>query len=178
MPRRNRQAQIQIRASMLRLKQFSIEELQLESEVSRSAVQRFVHQALEQNCLELVHERHNGKAGGAIYRLVQLPTVPNAHIKPNSSRRKAWIAMRILRLFSLSDLQISVEISEENVKKYVRYLLEAGYLRVTRKRLNGSTDCNTYQLIRNSGPLAPVPRRDKTVFDPNSKEIFERSREI
>lgn len=172
MVQRDRQARVRIRAGMMTLKQFSIQELQNECGVSRTAVQRFIRDALSWGCLELVQMRENGKVGGDIYQLLRAPTLPCKPTEGQDARGQAWTTMRILRTFSLPDLERSAEISESNAKKYVQRLLKVGYLQLVQQRINGSRECNVYCLVRNFGPLAPVPRRDGTVFDPNINKLY------
>lgn len=169
---RNRQARLRIRSSMMSLKKFSIQELQAACGASRTVVQRFVRDALNLGCLELIQARENGKASGDVYQLLQVPIVPFTPPTKRDSRSRAWTSMQILPLFSLPDLEISALISESNAKKYVQSLLQTGYLQVIRQRTNGSRDYNVYQLIRNSGPLAPILKRDGTVFDPNTNTLY------
>lgn len=88
-----------------------------------------------------------------------------------------WRAMRGLKQFNPRDLAIHattdvVGVSNETAKSYCSMLLSCGYLACTQKATN--THQATYQLIRNSGPLAPQIQRVKQVFDPNSKTVYQK----
>lgn len=169
---RMRQGRLLIRAAMKILKQFTIEDLQNKSGASRSAVQRYVNQLVANGNIVLDKQRRNGKSGGNTYCLVQLPLLAPQKGNIREDRSRAWTTMQILRCFRLADLEMCTGISADNAKKYVQALLRTEYLRIVHTRLNGSNDSNVYCLVRDSGPLAPIVRRDCTVFDPNNNQVF------
>lgn len=168
---RNRQARLHLRACIFTLGHFSIEHLHTTAGVSRSLAQRYVRDLLDEGVLEIIHYRRNGSQDENVYQLIQAVPVPDWK-KVQSSRYRIWSAIRILQTFRLLDLRINSEILESSIKKYVQYLLRSGYLEIIESRLNGSKSYNLYLLVRNSGPLAPVVRRNHTVFDPNLKETY------
>ncbi len=114
---------------------------------------------------------------------------PEADIKPvpklrgytrrrpfNDDRAKAWRCMRILRMFTLPQLKMTSEIRMDNLFFYVRRLVQAGYLRIAKKRETGRPGSYTvFQLARNTGPLQPIPQRSGMVYDPNVREVFGQS---
>lgn len=86
-----------------------------------------------------------------------------------------WRAMRRHTTFTPIDLAAlssvgEVDVTVEKARSYCRHLLEAGYLRVRETAIPGKRQPR-YQLIRNTGPMAPVVRRVSGVQDPN-KETF------
>ena len=85
-----------------------------------------------------------------------------------------WRGMYILKEFTYLDLieTASVEIPVETARAYCKMLLATGYLRVVRKAEPTSGRIARYRLIRNNGPKPPQIQRVKSVFDPNSNEIF------
>ncbi|XGV94662.1 MAG: hypothetical protein ACAF41_18170 [Leptolyngbya sp. BL-A-14] len=168
---RNRQARLHLRACIFTLGHFSIDDLHTAAGVSRSLAQRYVKDLLNEGVLKIIHYRRNGSQDENVYQLIQAVPVPDWK-KVQSSRYQIWSAIRILQTFRLPDLHINSEIAKSSIKKYVRYLLQTGYLEIIEPRLNGSKSYNLYLLIRNSGPLAPIVRRNHTVFDPNSKETY------
>lgn len=87
------------------------------------------------------------------------------------ARARAWQSMRILRRFTQAELVITAEIREENCKVYVRRLLAAAYLHVIMPR-RGTRSGNTYQLVRDTGPAAPIPWHNGETFDPNERTIY------
>lgn len=90
------------------------------------------------------------------------------------ARDRAWQSMRILRRFTLPDLCSTAEIGVDNVKRYVRGLTHANYLRCVRERQSGRKGgCSAWILIRNSGPQAPRLRSDGNTYDPNLNQVFE-----
>jgi len=94
--------------------------------------------------------------------------------RPSSdARARAWTSMRILRNFTVPQLQMTAAISEANIFVYVRCLVRAGYLRIVKEReLNRPGSRSVYQLVRNTGPLQPIPQRSGEVYDPNVREVF------
>lgn len=91
--------------------------------------------------------------------------------KPGA-RARAWQSMRILRRFTVADLQITAEIREENTRAFIRPLVAAGFLRVHAPR-KGYRDAAIYQIVRDSGPLAPIPWKNGEVLDQNTRTIYD-----
>lgn len=101
-------------------------------------------------------------------------------ILPIKSCNKAmWNTLRITKnAMSYDELaQISsndeIQISELTAREYLRFLHQAGYLKVTRasKTTGGKTK---YQLLpdMNTGPNPPQIQRAKQVFDPNVSQVM------
>jgi len=90
--------------------------------------------------------------------------------KPGA-RARAWQSMRILRRFTQDELQMTAEIRKANVKFFVARLLDAGYLAITQARRGGHSP-NRYQLVRDTGPLAPIAWKNGEVIDQNTRQIF------
>lgn len=90
------------------------------------------------------------------------------------ARDRAWQSMRILRRFSLPDLNSTAEIGANNAKKYVTGLTRSGYLRCVREKQNGHKDGHAiWLLIRDTGPHAPRLRSNGNTYDPNLHQEFE-----
>lgn len=89
--------------------------------------------------------------------------------------RRAWQAMRIVGTFNTFEIAATAEISYDQAKRYVQRLARAGYLRLVRKAVLGQAGSyHTYQLIRDTGPDAPIcHRRSGRVYDPNLNQVFE-----
>lgn len=85
--------------------------------------------------------------------------------KPRSDRacrQRMWVAARLLRRFSNDELATQAKVNPASVKRYTWALARCGFL----KKLEDET--LRYQLIRDSGEVAPVVRRNNVVFDPNT----------
>lgn len=80
---------------------------------------------------------------------------------------KIWNAMRMLRRFTATDVCAVVESAALGyVKAYARRLASTGFLRVHR---DGGNAAPTYQLVRDSGPVAPsITSRRTRVYDHNT----------
>jgi hypothetical protein len=80
--------------------------------------------------------------------------------------------MRIMRRFTLPDLEATAEITRSNVDKFVRALLMSGHIRIARPKIEGVKGGHTvYQLVRNTGPYPPRVRKDGSVYDQNTGEV-------
>lgn len=88
--------------------------------------------------------------------------------------QRVWQSMRIMRQFSRSDLVATAEAGVTGVERYVRALLGAGYVRLVQARVSGRPGSrDRFALVRDSGPLAPIARRDGSgVFDPNTQQAW------
>lgn len=86
-----------------------------------------------------------------------------------NARQRAWNAMRVLKTFTVLHLEISAEIGLDNLKKYLKALHRAGFLRQLRPKRSGRAMGHAiWRLVDCPGPLAPMVRRDQTgVYDPN-----------
>ena len=96
--------------------------------------------------------------------------------KPGA-RARAWKSMRILRQFTQADLQITAEIREKNVAAFVRPLVKAGFVRIHKPRRGGHSP-HVYQLVRDTGPLAPIPWKNGEVLDQNTRTIYDANGEV
>lgn len=77
-------------------------------------------------------------------------TVP-MHV--HQQRAKIWQAMRILRRFLISDLASTSEVPRKHAAVYLHRLRRAEYVREVQPRSRAAEA--VYQLVRNTGPLAP-----------------------
>lgn len=89
--------------------------------------------------------------------------------KPGA-RARAWKSMRILKTFTHADLMITAEIRHQNVKMFVKALLDAGYLKLTKPPMRGHW--STYRLVRDTGPQCPIPWKNGEVLDQNTRTIY------
>ncbi len=95
----------------------------------------------------------------------------NRDVQPEG-RTKIWGAMRFLKTFTLEEIEQTTGCSYPNVRRYMKRLERAGYVRVAKVATG-----NRYRLIRNTGPLAPIPQFEaESVFDPNSRETYSEER--
>ena len=85
--------------------------------------------------------------------------------------QRAWQSMRVMRRFTTHDVMTTAEIGESALQKYVRSLHGAGFLKLVTPRVSGRPGSrDMWMLVRDSGPLAPIRRKDGTgVFDVNTK---------
>ena len=88
---------------------------------------------------------------------------PDGSPAPESGQQRMWRAARILKSFTPQELAATASsggpyVTLETAKSYCCMLAKARYLA-------GGPD--TWTLVRQTGPLAPMIQRAKQVFDPN-----------
>ncbi|MBC7857983.1 MAG: hypothetical protein H7Z39_04225 [Burkholderiaceae bacterium] len=107
-------------------------------------------------------------------------------IRANSLRERAWRVLRIRRKASVPELagllldagtaDVEVERAHNNLSKYLRHLVHAGYLTEMRREAPQSLTSNgakRFLLVRDTGPLPPVPQPAlKKVFDQNEGKQY------
>jgi len=87
----------------------------------------------------------------------------------NSDRAKAWKVIRgISGNFTVSEIVTIVGANYENIKRYIRCLYDAGFIRNEGRKGHEKV----YRLIRNTGPKPPVQKTMKFIFDPNTNEYW------
>lgn len=90
----------------------------------------------------------------------------------NSARTRAWTSMRVMRRFSMPELMATASIGKINVRKYVGALRRFGYVRLACASRFEPGSFHVFQLIRNTGPKAPILRSNGEVFDPNTEALY------
>lgn len=91
----------------------------------------------------------------------------------DDARAKAWTSMRIMVRFTAPQICTTSSIRSDNLGRYIRALLMAGYLRIAQERVNGRPGSfRAYQLIRNTGPKPPISWRTGQVFDQNTGIVY------
>lgn len=92
---------------------------------------------------------------------------------PREGRARMWQSMRVLRTFTVADMQATAEVSRASATHYVRALRDAGYVVSAGSKPRGSrSEFIAYRLVRNTGPYGPRVARDGSVFDPNVEPTF------
>jgi len=89
------------------------------------------------------------------------------------SCHRAWTSMRILQIFSVSQILICSEISELVALEFVYQMHQTNFLHLVEgcdAEVFGSE--NIYQLIENTGPIAPLICADGIVYDINTRTIY------
>jgi predicted ArsR family transcriptional regulator len=85
--------------------------------------------------------------------------------------KKAMNYVELAKLSSNDELQIT----ELTAREYLRFLYDAGYLRITQaSNTAGKGEKRKYQLLpdMNTGPNPPQIQRAKQVFDPNTNQVM------
>ena len=87
-------------------------------------------------------------------------------------RTKLWQAMRMLRRFTVGELQAVCEVrSKSTVTSFVHELRMAGFIRCVHRGNEALHEPAFWMIVRNTGPLSParLPRR-KSMWDPNTDQ--------
>lgn len=99
------------------------------------------------------------------------------HFQPEQNRRSknfnVWRSIRWLRRFTTFDLMATLQQEEQGdsyqrVYAYLKRLQDADYLAGQRR----APKPTIYSLLRDTGPYAPMPQSNGTVFDPNLRKFF------
>lgn len=122
-------------------------------------------------------------------KLTSGPMAPHGKpkIAENSQRERAWRALRIRRKASVPELigllfdadcdQDAKGRATNNLQKYLRLLCRAGYVTEMRREAPESLNSNgakRYFLMRDTGPLPPVPRLAlKKMLDQNQNTHYD-----
>lgn len=94
---------------------------------------------------------------------------------PQTPENNMWTAMRGLKQFTAQDISLTAthgqtEVSELMAKRYIRSLLEAGYLKVLRREIPGRRRAR-YRLLKDTGPYGPCIKRVEALADPNCEAL-------
>lgn len=100
--------------------------------------------------------------------MARTPGSPTKRKRVKNARQRIWNAMRVHKNFTIHHLE-AAETGPDNLKKYVKALSMAGYLRQVRAKQNGKDGGGVvWRLVEKTGPFAPIVRRDKSgIYDPN-----------
>lgn len=139
---------------------------------------------VELGCYQLTSKGMESRANGEV-----LTSGPNAPLtgkarkqKGTNLRLRVWRVMSVKQKFTIDDLLSVTAKGEEknahnNVQKYLKHLCQAGYLRELRRAPGEALTSNgfkRYQLIRHTGPQAPVLRKGG-IYDRNTGVLHERN---
>lgn len=143
----------------------------------RDYLKRLVRAGYAEETAEL-----HGKA--KLYRLLKTPgKAPRLQrsgqlVEQGAGRAHMWRSIKMMGVFTTTDLAIaasteSVSITEVYARDYVRFLKQAGYLKVVQPHQNRKSKAS-YRLLKNmnTGPRAPVVQRIKAVYDPNLNRVM------
>ncbi|MCW5666494.1 MAG: hypothetical protein KIT35_21900 [Piscinibacter sp.] len=88
--------------------------------------------------------------------------------------QQAWTSMRVLRRFTTAELEATGSLKRRALQEFCRVLHGARYLRLVQPRVSGRPGSyDVWQLVRDSGPVAPVRRKDgETVYDRNTGAVW------
>ncbi|MBD2006326.1 MULTISPECIES: hypothetical protein [Cyanophyceae] len=91
-------------------------------------------------------------------------------------KARMWKAIRILKKFTLADLQGTAEVPSKVAWKYVNFLCRTGFLHLLNPDARRSASKRVYMLARNTGPISPTVCRlgkREQVLDFNTKTYYD-----
>lgn len=94
--------------------------------------------------------------------------------KKATAQEVIWKTIRIVRDFTLYDIQTLSGIPHRNARAYIAALSKAGYISRIGLRKDGAGSAprsKVWRLIKNTGPKAPLLRR--CLLDPNLNTLTE-----
>jgi len=172
-----------------RQKAFTSNDIAGQMQSSQVMIKEFLNKLVLHNFIEITEEISGLAGQGArkkyIYRLI---TSDQTRPKFNSEGKiinpkgtgadQMWRCMKMIKVFTSKDLAIAASTDEKTVshgyaKNYIRALTRAGYLKIINKPNAAKGVSPIYRLLpqKNTGPNAPVLKRDQSVFDPNLKKL-------
>lgn len=98
----------------------------------------------------------------------------NVTRRPETDRRvTVWLAMRQLIRFDIPTLVMTTETVHATTRDYTYRLQRAGYLRMQRVPVAGLHGSKfVYHLVRDTGPKAPITRKNGDVYDQNQNKTY------
>ena len=89
-------------------------------------------------------------------------------------RVKVWLAMRQLVRFDVATLVMTTEETQRSIADFLYRIARAGYARKQRVATGaGIQGCKfVWHLVRDTGPLPPLTRRNGQVYDQNQKKCY------
>ena len=144
---------------------FTIGELHEKSGVPRSSIQHMVARWMLKG-----HLTSNGASRNARFEIAQ-----TTQSELTGRDQRIWNIMRRFRTFTIRDVAAwsslpEEPVSEQDVLRFLRPLLDAEYVRRRRKAKPGHHPAE-YQMLRNTGPFPPMQQRVQVLYDPNTTEL-------
>lgn len=90
----------------------------------------------------------------------------------NVFRAQAWQTMRIMRRFTRADVLTTTSTERSNLTKYIRALLDFGFLSIEVKRNGAAGSRDVLRMARDNGPLPPLRHNDGSMTDPNTGDCW------
>ncbi|MEZ5648655.1 MAG: hypothetical protein R3E60_06955 [Alphaproteobacteria bacterium] len=160
---------------------FTLTDIDGQSMVDRSTVSDYLHRLEKGGYVKHIGNNPDTPNGTKLYKLLKYPLEAprlrkdGSAVTQGDSQDRMWRSMKMLKKFTAHDLAINASLPKAIVPtitavSYIKHLLKAEYLRVLEPRY-GSKGA-IYQLVKFTGPKAPMVQRTNWVWDPNTKEVM------
>lgn len=89
-------------------------------------------------------------------------------MRPTQARARVWSSIRMLRRFTVADIEATAEAGRKQTEDYVRALVKNEYVRLVQPQRKGGPvgSAAVYLLVRDTGPAAPRIGKS-ALLDPN-----------
>ncbi len=165
-------------AAMRELKQFTVPELARAAKVDRHAyyMSDYITGLVRAGIL---NKEQPARFAPAVYTLlrdqgVDAPRVrKDGSLVPDSAQERMWKAMKVLRVFSVSDLVIHASLPDAAIaasaaRSYCQWLARGKYL----VPLSAPGDVQRYRFMKDTGAKAPQILRIKQLYDCNLGKVM------
>ncbi|MBP0483967.1 hypothetical protein [Sagittula salina] len=158
-------------STVLTMDEWTLPDLIRNLRLPEGTAQRYITYWLAEGLIVITRKEANRRYFIAAARRETLGASPAPAATPEANM---WRSMRYLQHFTHLDIAMhsnagGVEISRGKARAYCLALFEAGFLKVRGQAVPGKQETH-YQLVRNTGPNAPVVERVTVVADSNSGE--------
>ncbi|MGF1727180.1 hypothetical protein [Photobacterium nomapromontoriensis] len=155
---------------------FTVRDVAVKAEVPKQNISNFVQQLIKNNFVINISKGRPYQfqvinSQGVLFGSGSAKTT-KTRLPANRPRQKMWLTLRVLRKFRLSDLMMATEVGRSTASKFVNRLIQAGYVRKISPSKPRLGDGAVFLLVRDTGPLAPIERSKKGMWDPNEDKLF------
>lgn len=122
--------------------------------------------------------RNTGPLAPYSYEALRDPNKGGAAIE--ALEQQVWVALRVARRARVSELETMTGGKYIMIARYLKYLCRIGYVRVESKRRKQRTDGWVWELVKDTGPVAPLfeyagnGRNPKRAWDGNLSKWIDR----
>lgn len=174
-------------AMQARKTRFTVSDIVGASQGDRPTVAGYIRSLAKAGFVEQIGEEQLVQGGTPIkiYQITrQSFTAPKVRrdgsIVPPGANDHMWRTMKMLGKFTPDELADAartedVPVSLDTARDYIKHLLAAGYLVVSRPaKVTGGRAQYAFRKSQNTGPAAPEIQKLKQVFDPNLRKVMYR----
>ncbi len=93
-------------------------------------------------------------------------------IRLPSQNQKTWLAIKVLKVFTIRDVTLATGGDSSNTGKYLSLLEQAGYVKTIHKGKGFSGETKyTFVTSKDTGPQAPILQDNESLYDRNTGKV-------